>query len=858
MSYQVLARKWRPRTFADMVGQQHVLRALTNALDEDRLHHAFLFTGTRGVGKTTVARILAKCLNCETGTTATPCGECGTCLEVDEGRFVDLIEVDAASRARVDETRELLDNVQYAPVRGRYKVYLIDEVHMFSKHSFNALLKTLEEPPPHVKFLLATTDPQRLPITVLSRCLQFNLRRLTTELIEGQLEKITAAETINSDAPALRLLSRAADGSMRDALSLLDQAIAYGGGKLEEDDVRAMLGAIEHSHIVGILDALVGRDAGAMMSATDTLAQSVPDFEEVLAELSTALARIAVLQAVPNPPQDELEDEVLRPYAGQLAPELIQLFYQIALTSRRDIPLAPSPRVGFEMAMLRMLAFSPDGTGGSLPGAPIGGGTQGQGPGTSSSSSASPAPEAPSQGALSSGDTSVASASAAPQSAPEPASYAAPPSADSTPAPPPSLTPPVPADRSASPARAALEAARALSGASGAAASGPVSNANPVDVNALGQSSGPTSGVTNNAVPRNPPSDPPTRDRDGKATAALRALREERARSEESPASASPTSASPAKASLPDASSAGMASAVNSSAVASGLGSAEPTAPMLTPPLAVPPSVPPPPQARSKDDCAAPASNVASSGESGPMAQPDPFARYSEGSDDGDSFEYGFADDAPPLGSLPEPTADPGTDPIPTSPVDSPDAGEAAAVRSDDARAASEDDQRVSSPPRSATSPTGSGIGSGIGPGVEAGMAPAMAVAGLEPEDWLVIARDLPVGGVARELVQNTALTDASTGRIRLALRTSHNALMLDATVEQVERAVSTHFGGSVRVEIVTEAAELNTPAKIQREEEAAALRAATASIESDPNVQAILDRFGGRVEAGSIRPRSA
>ncbi|MGK0171697.1 MAG: DNA polymerase-3 subunit gamma/tau, partial [Gammaproteobacteria bacterium] len=371
MSYQVLARKWRPKSFAELVGQQHVLRALTNALDADRLHHAFLFTGTRGVGKTTIARILAKCLNCESGPTATPCGTCSICVEVDEGRYVDLIEVDAASRAKVDETRELLDNVQYAPARGRYKVYLIDEVHMFSKSSFNALLKTLEEPPPHVKFLLATTDPQRLPITVLSRCLQFSLKRLGADLIEGQLARICVAEAVGHDAPSLRLLARAADGSMRDGLSLLDQAIAYGAGALEESDVRVMLGTIERGHLVALLDALTSHDAAALVTAIDALMQSVPDFDAVLGELAVALSRIAVLQAVPNPPQDELDDDIFRDFVSRLTPELVQLYYQIAIIGRRDLSLAPSPRVGFEMALLRMLAFAPDGDGGDLPGATI-------------------------------------------------------------------------------------------------------------------------------------------------------------------------------------------------------------------------------------------------------------------------------------------------------------------------------------------------------------------------------------------------------------------------------------------------------------------------------------------------------
>jgi DNA polymerase-3 subunit gamma/tau len=360
MSYQVLARKWRPRTFEEMVGQEHVLRALINALDSDRLHHAFLFTGTRGVGKTTIARILAKSLNCEQGVSSKPCGKCSTCREIDEGRFVDLIEVDAASRTKVDETRELLDNVQYAPTRGRYKVYLIDEVHMFSNHSFNALLKTLEEPPPHVKFLLATTDPQKLPVTILSRCLQFNLRRLPTERIEGHLGHILQAEGVESDAAALHRLARAADGSMRDALSLLDQAIAFGGGKVTEAEVQAMLGSIEQDHVFRLLEDLATGNGAAVLQTVADLAQQAPDYADVLAELITALHHLALLKEVPDAWLETMGDKArLMALAEHFSPEDLQLYYQIALTGRRDLPLAPEPRSGLEMVLLRMLAFRP-------------------------------------------------------------------------------------------------------------------------------------------------------------------------------------------------------------------------------------------------------------------------------------------------------------------------------------------------------------------------------------------------------------------------------------------------------------------------------------------------------------------
>ncbi len=357
MSYQVLARKWRPRNFSELVGQQHVVQPLVNALDHGRLHHAFLFTGTRGVGKTTIARILAKSLNCETGVTSKPCGQCSACTEVDEGRFVDLIEVDAASRTKVDDTRELLDNVQYAPTRGRYKVYLIDEVHMLSGHSFNALLKTLEEPPPHVKFLLATTDPQKLPVTVLSRCLQFNLKRLPVEQIAAQIQKILDAEGNAHDAGSIKLLARAADGSMRDGLSLLDQAIAYGGGQVNEPEVRAMLGTIDQNFIEQLLQGLEAGDVGALLKAVTEATEFGLDYEALLKELLLTLHRIALAQA--DPALAGEEGESILAHAHAISPQDVQLYYQIGVTGSRDLPFAPDPRSGLEMILLRMVAFRP-------------------------------------------------------------------------------------------------------------------------------------------------------------------------------------------------------------------------------------------------------------------------------------------------------------------------------------------------------------------------------------------------------------------------------------------------------------------------------------------------------------------
>ncbi|HEX7815877.1 DNA polymerase III subunit gamma/tau [Dyella sp.] len=361
MSYQVLARKWRPRKFAELVGQEHVVRALTNALDTGRMHHAYLFTGTRGVGKTTIARIFAKSLNCERGESADPCGECAVCTAVDAGRFVDLLEIDAASNTGVDDVREVIENAQYAPARGRFKVYLVDEVHMLSKPAFNALLKTLEEPPPHVKFLLATTDPQKLPVTVLSRCLKFNLKRLLPDQISGQMRHILGAENIAYEDAAIVELARAADGSLRDGLSLLDQAIAYGGGALHADDVRAMLGSVARGQVLGVLEALAMGDGQQLLDECSRIASFSPDFGGVLDDLAAVLHRLQLIQLVPGyrPESGDADDSALVSLAERLQPEDVQLYYQIATTGRRDLAIAPDARTGFEMAMLRMLAFRP-------------------------------------------------------------------------------------------------------------------------------------------------------------------------------------------------------------------------------------------------------------------------------------------------------------------------------------------------------------------------------------------------------------------------------------------------------------------------------------------------------------------
>ena len=359
MSYQVLARKWRPSRFSELVGQEHVRQALVNALDHDRLHHAYLFTGTRGVGKTTIARIFAKSLNCEAGVSSEPCGRCSACEEIAQGRSVDLLEIDAASRTKVEDTRELLDNVQYAPTRSRFKVYLIDEVHMLSNSSFNALLKTLEEPPPHVKFLLATTDPQKLPATVLSRCLQFNLKNMLPEQVVNHLRQVLEAEMIPFEEPALWLLARAADGSMRDALSLTDQAIAFGNGSVHESQVRSMLGTVDMHFVHDLLQALAEGEPAPVLDIVARMAEHAPDFAASLDEMLSVLHQVAVLQFLPGSDRVSGDAGRLAELAACLAAEDVQLWYQMALQGKRDLPWAADPRSGFEMTLLRMLAFRP-------------------------------------------------------------------------------------------------------------------------------------------------------------------------------------------------------------------------------------------------------------------------------------------------------------------------------------------------------------------------------------------------------------------------------------------------------------------------------------------------------------------
>ena len=372
MSYQVLARKWRPKNFAEMVGQEHVVRALSNALDQNRLHHAYLLTGTRGVGKTTLGRIIAKCLNCETGLTSKPCGVCTACTEIDRGRFVDMIELDAASNTGIDNMREILDNAQYAPTSGRFKVYLIDEVHMLSKAAFNSMLKTLEEPPAHVKFILATTDPQKIPVTVLSRCLQFNLKQMSQTAIIGHLQQVLADEDVRFEVSALRLLARAAQGSMRDALSLTDQAIAHGGGQIQETEVRAMLGAVDQTYLFELLDALTRQAGASVLEIADRMAQRSLSFDAALQDLGVLLHQIALAQTVPEALSADVPEKArIEALAQVFSVDEVQLYYQIALHGRKDLHLAPDEYAGFSMTLLRMLSFRPEAQGLASPAPPI-------------------------------------------------------------------------------------------------------------------------------------------------------------------------------------------------------------------------------------------------------------------------------------------------------------------------------------------------------------------------------------------------------------------------------------------------------------------------------------------------------
>ncbi|MBY4896215.1 DNA polymerase III subunit gamma/tau [Cupriavidus sp. AU9028] len=793
MSYQVLARKWRPRDFTTLVGQEHVVRALTHALEQQRLHHAYLFTGTRGVGKTTLSRILAKALNCtgedgNGGITAQPCGVCKACTEIDAGRFVDYIEMDAASNRGVDEMAQLLDKAVYAPTVGRFKVYMIDEVHMLTNHAFNAMLKTLEEPPAHVKFILATTDPQKIPVTVLSRCLQFNLKQMPPGHIVGHLEGILAAEGIAFEGNALRLLAQAASGSMRDALSLTDQAIAYSAGEVSEAAVRGMLGAIDQRYLVQLLDALAAEDGPGMLAVADSMADRSLSFAGALQDLGSLLHKIALAQAVPASVQEEWPEAAdIRRLADVFDAQEVQLFYQMANLGRSELALAPDEYAGFTMTLLRMLAFRPA----NLP-------TEGAPPGPARTSTA------PAAGAARPGTrpAMVAGAQSARASDPQPAAAAAP----STAAPSitaPSTTATAPVASTVRPVAAAAPATAVPAVATPAAApaaAAPAPAAAP-------------------AAPAPAAAERPL----SPARAALAAARQ--ASAARSGRAAAPAAASAASAPAP--------AAPAQRPVPAARPAARPAAP-----AAGPKSAPP---------AAAPAEPAA----------PAPVARKgaAPANDEPPPWEAAGGSDVPPWESLPpdlpvfgpydgdfdnEPVrpaaSSPHARPRP-APRDAaaPPAAQAAAAEQGERAAASAAPvmQVVSSGPASTATSTGAPVFTG---------------------DWPALAASLPLKGLAGQLAHQTEL--ARVEGATFVLRAPVAAIAEGGAVERLAQALSEHFGKPVRVQCEIGAVS-ETAAAADAQARAERQRAAEEVIENDPFVQGLLREFGGQILPGSIQPRA-
>lgn len=801
MSYTALARKWRPKKFAELVGQEHVRRALVNALETGRVHHAFLFTGTRGVGKTTIARIFAKCLNCETGVTPEPCGVCAACREIDTGRFVDLIEVDAASRTKVDDTRELLDNVQYAPTRGRYKVYLIDEVHMLSTHSFNALLKTLEEPPPHVKFLLATTDPQKLPVTVLSRCLQFNLKRMPVGQIAEHMKVLLEKEGVPFEASGLRLVAQAADGSMRDGLSLLDQLIAFGGGKAGEEEARAMLGTISRDHVERLAELLATMNVPELMKCSRSLEEFAPDYAQVLDELAGLLVRVALKQTVSDFEGDDLyAPELLERLAKALAPEDIQLFYQTAITGRRDLALAPDPRTGFEMTLLRMIAFRPandagvgqsSGSGESSVagrgGAAAAAAAAGQGRGASTAIGGSPggysggtggagaaAPFGGSQGggqggqAVGAGLGSSGAAAAARAAAQGGMSGAA-------------------AARAAAQAaaRGGLPSATAP-GSRGSAAAGPST-----DGSRAPAASGPGGGTPGSAAPSS--------SADGSRASATPGP------------SGGGTSGLAAASSSRDGPQASTASGANaggsrgSEGAAGSRGSAAFTGQVAG-------------GQRSRGEPArepgrvsgAPGDRAGTASSGGRSSDSDAEAEWLslQQGDDADAPDAIFRD-APPRGT--SSSGPPGADP--------------------------------------SGSPSGTSVSGPAGAGAPPG--PSDPAAG----SWAAIMNQLDLQGAARQLASHCVLAGRQPGVVRLALDPRVKFVRTSSQEEKLAQALSRYYGETVRLEFTTASGEAETPAQAEQRASQEELDIARRAFETDPGVQSLRERFGATLLPETIRP---
>ncbi len=849
MSYQVLARKWRPRDFTTLVGQEHVVRALTHALEQQRLHHAYLFTGTRGVGKTTLSRILAKALNCtgadgNGGITAQPCGVCKACTEIDSGRFVDYIEMDAASNRGVDEMAQLLDKAVYAPTVGRFKVYMIDEVHMLTNHAFNAMLKTLEEPPGHVKFILATTDPQKIPVTVLSRCLQFNLKQMPPGHIVNHLDRILAEEGIAHDGNALRLLAQAAHGSMRDALSLTDQAIAYSAGEVSEASVRGMLGAIDQSYLVQLLDALAAEDGAAMLAVADSMADRSLSFAGALQDLGSLLHKIALAQAVPASVQEEWpEAGEVRRLAAAFDPQEVQLFYQIANLGRSELALAPDEYAGFTMTLLRMLAFRPS----AMPSAPTPAGPATAGArrmsgsamagvagaaaasastASASAASASPVPHGspvspsgagPARSAAGTAPNTAVAAAAAPAAAPGATPAAAAASAAARPV-------AAPATHVAPVAPVAMPGPRPAASspmASGAAA--PVS-ATPAAAHAAAQVPAPAA-----AAPAAPDAAPAAAARpanDGKplspARAALAAARQ--ASAGRGGGAARPVAAPPAAAPAP-------------APAAAPTQSLRPAAPQRRPEPPRPSAAPQAPaqsQARSQGPAQAKAPAQAAPSASA-SAEPPPWELA--GGSDVPPWEE-LPPDLPLIGpydSEPEPQRaaplrrpEPPRTAMPVSSV--PAASDAAA--SAEAFAASPS----KTPPPAAPLPPDDGT-----PAIFSG-------------DWPALAASLPLKGLAQQLAYQSELARVQ-GRT-FVLRAPVAAIAEGNAVERLAQALSDHFGEAVRVHCEVGAVS-ETAAAADAQARAERQRAAEAAIENDPFVQGLLREFGGQIVPGSIQPRA-
>ncbi|ARP97438.1 DNA polymerase III subunit gamma/tau [Bordetella genomosp. 13] len=808
MTYLVLARKWRPRSFETLVGQDHVVRALTHALQTQRLHHAWLFTGTRGVGKTTLSRILAKSLNCETGITPTPCGQCRACTEIDAGRFVDYLELDAASNRGVEEMTQLLEQAVYAPGAGRFKVYMIDEVHMLTGHAFNAMLKTLEEPPPHVKFILATTDPQKIPVTVLSRCLQFNLKQMPPESIVGHLQSVLAQESIPFEVPALRLVAQAAAGSMRDALSLTDQAIAYSAGNLTEDAVRGMLGTIDQRHLVRLLEALAGGDAGGVLSVADELSTRGLSYAGALADLSVLLSKVAIAQRVPGalPAEDPLTQDIVR-LASVLHPDAVQLFYSVAVHSRGELTLSPDEYAGFVMACLRMLALNGDAGPATAPQSPV----------------ATPQPAAAAAVAAS---AAPASASAAVQAAaPAPSHVAA--------------------------GGAAPAAVQPMTAPDAAASAGAASNHAAQDQAAQDQATQDQAtqdqATQDQAAPGGPAPTPAPPANHQSASASAQAAATASAPVSAQAAAMAPifaaapdSTASPASVPQPDTAVATPAPAqaghqTSASVAPTGLESAAPVAPAPAPAresaaqpaasAASPASVPP------WEDSPSPASATFAPA---PSDAPPPAEAFS------DELVAAQDDGPPPYDDGPPTWVD---EDIPYDAdaytPDPEDDFETLAV----AGAASEprEARAPAAAPRAARKPKGT---------------PTARLSDMSAASWPQLAARLPVTGLAAELAKQSEWLGVQGDAV--VLRVAVKTLAESESRVRLQTVLCEHFGQGLRLEIEVGATGDGTAHAVAKIERAARQQAAEEAVQADPFVQALISRFGAHVVPGSVRPFDA